>query len=783
MKLIFSVKKLDLLLLTLLATTCLMAQDNSEPKANPRVQRIVESDSADHSSYEKKVERRRKQSIERRKAKEEARIKASEVEAPRYIAIQAKAYNDSIVLRWAPNHRKLWLDGMKMGYTIVRHTFSGPELDIDSLRENNIRLKPEDVQPPTAEPLTSFENPIKPYDSLKWSKAFPTDDNYVLIAAGATVGALEVSKDAGFIAKGKQDESIFGLVLISADFSALAADGLGLRYVDRNVEQGKRYLYSIMLADSLSRVPIEELDSTAQQRRVEKILQEDASDVFVRYDEPEASKTVKNVKTLSEENQVFLQWPVPGNVFSGYVIERSSDGGITFDSLTVTPMLPQPYEKIDSTGIQRYYQYKDSVSQNYQPYLYRITGIDAFADRSIPILVSGMGADKSAPKNPVIKSGEYIEETGDIRLSWRLPEIPDDFADLHVEFNYHPDSAFVRLEAESIDPRDTVYHYTPLPDEYSHYFRMALLDTAGNSSYSFPIFVNIPDTIPPPVPTEVHAEIDSTGEVEIKWTDEHVDELGFLGYRVYYSNSLKHEFTQITTKPIISNFYIYHIPLNTLTEKIYYKVQAVDNSYNHSEFSEIAEAIKPDTLRPVTPVFKNIRATERSLELSWTPSSSHDVVGQRLIRKNGEETIEIAIENPTLSTYSDTTVQKGIIYEYRLLAIDDNQLRSELSFPLRGKRIDKKRMNSVSSLSASYDKGLQEVTLNWNYDETEGDYRFMIYRNKDSEKVKNYKSVDYSSTKFSETVKQSGTYYYAVKVIHKNGSKSQLSNPIKIKVK
>ncbi|MEO9853015.1 MAG: hypothetical protein ABJH72_15945 [Reichenbachiella sp.] len=711
-----------------------------------------------------------------------------------YIALHHKQYEDSIVVRWAPSNRALWLKANELGYVLIRRTLpSGNteknpitlDQDVSQMSEEQIRelirAKLAEMHAPVN--LSNLEDPIRPYDSAQWVSYFPNEDKYALIAAGATTGSLSISEEEGFAVKGSQDESMFGFVMVAADLSSLAADGLGLRYVDRNVKPGDRYTYEVLLAEPWAETPVDQLTEQQKQQLVKNKMNQRG---LVEFSGQGTILEVKDFEAVSKEKSVQLRWPVVENrPFTAYIIERSSDNGATYDSLTLNPYFSETVGILDSVSMDtvRYYVYNNDVEANYIQYKYRITGLDGFGDKSIQATVQGMGSDITAPKNPVLKSGEYLDETGEIRLSWRLPEIPDDFEDLHIEFAYHTDSTFVRLEAESINPRDTVYHYTPLPDEYSHYFRMAMLDTAGNSSYSFPIFVNIPDTIPPPVPTEVHAVVDSTGEVEIKWTDEHVDELGFLGYRLYYSNSPDHEFSQLTTKPIIANFYIYHIPLNTLTEKIYYKVQAVDKSYNHSEFSEIAEAIKPDILRPSTPAFKDIRATEHSIDLFWAPSSSQDVVKQLLFRTHKEETVEIEIDNPTLTTYSDTTVEKGIIYQYRLQAIDDGGLKSELSFPLRGKMIDKKKMDQVSGLSADFDKNDRKVSLDWDYAETEGDYRFIIYRNKDNEKVKSYKTVTQNSTEFSEVLKQPGTYFYAVKVIHKNGSKSQLSEPVKIKIK
>jgi len=429
-----------------------------------------------------------------------------------------------------------------------------------------------------------------------------------------------------------------------------------------------------------------------------------------------------------------------------------------------------------------YFSYTDVLDTNYVEYTYRITAIDPFADRSQSAFVKGMGRDLTPPKNPVITAGTYIESEGRIKLTYQIPEIPNDFGDLYFEYANHNDSAFVRYESETIDPKETEYYHTTEPDEYSHYFRLAMADTAKNISYSFPVFVNIPDTIPPPVPDQITANIDSTGLVEVKWTDEHLSEKGLRGYKLFYSNSLNHEFSQLTREPILTNFYVYSIPLNTLTEEIYYKVQAVDNSYNHSKFSEVVKAMKPDTIPPTTPTFKVPKVTEQSILLTWDPSSSQDVDKQMITRYRLDiDEIEIYQLPKNRVTYEDTTAQKGVLYEYTIIAFDDSNLESKESFPVRARVIDKKLADGIENLRASYNSTDRTVDIKWNY-QLAGDYRFLIYRNLDNAKVKRYKTVEARFNSYEDKVSTPGTYHYAIKVVYKDGAKSLLSEQVSVNV-
>ncbi len=705
------------------------------------------------------------------------------VQPKEFIGLTIKPSNEGVILRWAPTTQELFDRGLELGYVIKRYEYPSGEdtltIDEDSFIETWV---------------AGANNPVLPYDSAQWASLLPIENKYAIIAAAATTGSLAASSDMGFGVKAKQDNSMFGYTLLSADLSTLAADGLGFRLVDRNVRVGKDYEYRVILndpreiakADSIYALDPFELDS-AQIKQWGEWMDEQQYNIIQYQGIAPQPRSIQGLFSVSGEKTIELMWPVHENPgFSAYVIERSADGGRTYDSLTQNVFVSTSINYVDSVqqSEQEVYFFTDELDTNYVEYTYRITAYDAFADRSRPAFVKGMGRDLTPPKNPQLVSAAYLENEKRIRISWRLPEVPEDFADLHIEYTEHTDSTWLRLESQSLDPNDTVYYHNPLPDEYAHYFRMALRDTANNTAYSFPIFVNIPDTIPPLPPINLAAKIDTTGQVDITWEDELPDKEGFLGYRVFVSNHPNHEFTQLTVKPVPSNFYIYRIPVKTLTEKIYYKVQAVDKHYNHSEFSEVIEGRKPDVVPPVAPVMNTPRGTESHIALSWRKSPSEDVVKQIVTRTSNEvdnEPVSFELDG-SLDTFLDETAVPGAIYSYSIKAVDDYGLSSAASMPMRGKVVDRKRLEKVSNLQVSFDEEQQELTLTWESNVTGDNAHFSIYRNIGSEKVKRYTTVEGVSTTFTEKIRKGGTYFYAIKVWDDENRKSLLSEWVSIQI-
>ena len=368
----------------------------------------------------------------------------NQVEEPRsYIGLALRQNEAGVLLRWAPTTRELFERGNELGYVIKRYEYPSGEdtltIDEDSFIETWV---------------AGTENPVRAYDSATWASHLPIEDKYAIIAAGATAGTLEASSDVGFGVKAKQDNSMFGYTLLSADLSSLAADGLGFRFMDRNVRVGKDYEYRVILndptaiarADSIFNLDAMELDS-ADLKVWAEWMNEQPNNIIQYQGVSPQQRRINGLFTRSSEKTVDLMWPVHENPgFSAYVIERSADGGQTYDSLTQNIFVSGTYNYVDSLSgsMQEVYFYTDQLDTNYVTYTYRVTAYDAFAERSLPAFIKGMGRDLTAPVSPEMIAAVYLEKEKKIQLSWKPQEVPADFADLHLEFTQHTDSTWLR---------------------------------------------------------------------------------------------------------------------------------------------------------------------------------------------------------------------------------------------------------------------------------------------------------------------------------------------------
>src|SRR5690606_3972221 len=129
-----------------------------------------------------------------------------------------------------------------------------------------------------------------------------------------------------------------------------------------------------------------------------------------------------------------------------------------------------------------------------------------------------------------------------------------------------------------------------------NFYIVAAVDTAGNNSMSLTTYGHLIDSIAPSAPTGLKGVVDTSGLVHLSWNSSIEPDL--LGYTLQFSNDSSHVFTTLTNKPIADTFYTDTIMISSLTEHVYYRLIAVDRSFNYSEASPFLGLIKPDIVPP-----------------------------------------------------------------------------------------------------------------------------------------------------------------------------------------
>lgn len=648
----------------------------------------------------------------------------------------ARAYGDSIVLRWAPTEGELWLNALKDGYIITRQEVEGR---IDTLAH------------------------VFPWKESDLTERIASDS--MALAAGAVLHGEQYTKahpELNFYEQSMIFKTRFGYALLVADRSPLAADILGLRYVDKEVSLGKRYVYSITTAS---------LEDPFFMGRANVV------NVF----EPLAAPT--GLRVVPDDGRITLNWDKSNNSrkYGSYIVEKSIDGQ-NYTVITPTPIV---FGESKDFALKNYF-YNDEYVTNYKKYYYRIKGSNSFGEWSEYAYAEGEALDMRPPNNASITNAIYNEDSNEIVVFWEERNgQSEDLASYQVLLAEHPEEDFSAVSPElSKDTSSFVLRLGDMDLDRSFYFTVMSKDVNGNTSQSIVEFANVPDYIPPEPPLELHGEIDSVGKVFIAWAPSLAKDVE--GYWIYWGNSPDQEMSLVNEYMINAdqNYHSWQVEAVSLNKKIYFCMRAQDDAYNKGKPSEIIEVIRPDYVAPVRPFLTEVKEENGTLKIEWTESTSEDVAGYILYKKIPEETdwyLLDSIQPTDTLAFVDTMLVIDEFVEYAVEAYDDSNNLSEMSNIERGRITFPAEKIVVQNLSVDDQSKRDETSasLQWFFDPGSKQlekvpYTFEVFRSSGSKALTFYKTVEEASFKDS-TVQSNVLYNYAVRVRYSNGWTGDLS--------
>ncbi|MDT8323073.1 MAG: fibronectin type III domain-containing protein, partial [Bacteroidota bacterium] len=283
-----------------------------------------------------------------------------------------------------------------------------------------------------------------------------------------------------------------------------------------------------------------------------------------------------------------------------------------------------------------------------------------------------------------------------------------------------------------------------------------------------------PDSIPPAVPSGLHAAVDSSGVLRLAWSPN--TEADLQGYRVFYANDPTHEFQQLTTKITTDTLFVDTLTLKTLSEEIYYKLTALDYNFNHSPFTEALMVEKPDIVPPSPPLIHAVEAMSHGVRVSWHRSPTSDAAAHLILRRpvSGGAWVPLdSLVSASVTSFADTTLQGTALYEYALRAYDDDGLPSPLSNVVRARALSPVRYAAPDNAVGIWDAERQEIRLRWSFEGPP--CRFMVYRTEGTAPARLYRAVDEGALRFEDRAVPPGTYRYAIKAVYPDGGESALS--------
>ncbi|MDP4216417.1 MAG: hypothetical protein Q8927_09460, partial [Bacteroidota bacterium] len=546
-----------------------------------------------------------------------------------------------------------------------------------------------------------------------------------------------------------------GYALMNADMHPKIAAGMGWRWEDSTAAPGREYVYMLIIPASGTHAA-------------------DTVSTMVSSREAYKRPDMLPVAAMPWDRTVTLYWNkrMAAQLFGSYFIERSDDGGQHFHRLNKLPY----FSNGKNGGKEDWIQYTDSIPRNYMIYYYRVVGLTAFGETSLPSSpVKASGLDKTAPGSPLNVRAENIGGS-QVRISWQKPVLEKDLAGYLVGRGHSAEGPFFPLDTVLLSPerQNTIDPSAVAWDE--NFYIVAAIDTAGNTVRSLPAYVIMKDTIPPAAPVGLRGKIDSNGRVQLRWLAN--KEPDVEGYNVYVSNNAAQAFYAITPKHIRDTSFADSITLKSLTRHVYYRVCAFDRAGNPGSYSDILTLTRPDIVPPVPPVFNRLLITDSSVTVQWAPSSSEDVAWQTIWRreKNAAAWTRLDSLSKDKFIFIDRGVERLKVYQYSLRAIDSSGLSSEFAFPLEARIYDNGRRKEIDELKVNITPDRQ-IRLFWTYNLPDRLHvRFIIYRNYNDGGLEMYKNIPGEQSVFTDNrLPGPGNYQYAVKVVTDDGGASRLA--------
>ncbi|MBK9962564.1 MAG: fibronectin type III domain-containing protein [Saprospiraceae bacterium] len=556
-------------------------------------------------------------------------------------------------------------------------------------------------------------------------------------------------------------DNLHGFALTIADRSPLAAEILGLRYVDHNVKAGETYVYSIETKRLKSNLP--------------------PVDIRV-INEFEPLLAPEGFSILKRDDAVNLRWLSNSNLtkYGSYIVERQNPGDTIFHVLTDPPLvfIKEPSIK------QPYYHFIDSLHGNKGVFRYRVKGSNAFGEWSEYAYGLGYSMDRTPPEPVSLYSGDYQKDSNQIRLAWTIPINNVDIKYHQVQVSENEEYNYSAVSAQ-LPASDTVFNFN-VKDMFidrPFYFKIISVDSFGNQSTSIVRYVSVPDLEKPLPPTNLKVTIDTTGQILATWSPSKSHDVE--GYYIFYSNDDESDFTMDDNTLQKDTFYTWNIPLNTLTKNIYLAIKAADDNYNRSNFSDIIKLRRPDKIPPPKPFLSQAFYDEESgVNLSWKQSSASDVEKYFVYRKNIKDSLStwklIDSTSKDVIEYNDNQYPYDTQVGYSIRASDDFSNISEFSnsIPVNIPFPKKKYLVSFQKIESSKN---MNVNLTWtkpdaNNMDKRATFKYQIFRSVGNDELELYKEVPSGETNLKDKVELKNVLYnYAIRIKFENGKTGKLS--------
>lgn len=569
------------------------------------------------------------------------------------IEIKSATVNGDVLLRWGYEDYEMWQLARDHGVRLIRTTIEDTNGPLpDSVAVNTIDTLLFGSLP--ASTLQEWEDLVLDVDLAQVGFAMYNTDSFA--TEPPVTSTLD---DAIRYQENIESNILFASLLADQSFGFARASMMAYR--DTTAQPGYIYYYKLSITDTTSTygVGIHRCSATSDSQQAPTRIEGRGRNLIA-----EVSWSAKGLT----DDYVY------------YNIERSDDGGTTFFTVNSEPFIGFGDAAADPESM----TYIDTLPANGIAYYYRVKGLSPFGFEGPPsdtVMVVGVPPRLDLQ---VVVDSIMISESIEVYFGSTPHDFDSELVQFELFYQATLEDTLVSVSNSVVPATDRVLVATlPLPTAY---YTIVGTDVNQHRYSSIAFLGQAVDTIPPAAPQGLTGTIDQSGLVDIDWDDNTEEDLD--GYKVFYSDVADGDYVQLTVDHVDSSYYFTQASMDVTTDSIFYKVAAIDNRYNMSEYSEPFLLLRPDLLPPTKPTLAQMSATAQGIRIAWRLSGSDDVSHYTLQRRKATSTTWLDVITftdkeaplPPLpdpaedipATYLDAEELPRAEHVYRLLAYDDS---------------------------------------------------------------------------------------------------------------
>lgn len=402
------------------------------------------------------------------------------------------------------------------------------------------------------------------------------------------------------------------------------------------------------------------------------------SPIILFADDFPADSPPQNFHAISGEiRAVPLTWSMHLNTrVSGYVIYRADSKGSEFKEIAKTSSR-YVTSYLDGKEAARitfkvFARFKNSLTDN-KNYYYKIATI---IEKSTTGDFSDIVKATTAPRtSPPLNFKAFSGGAGITSLSWMPPNDKTVIGyRLYRKYNLE-DELFLIKE---ISGRLTLFYVDKgdvdilLENGHEFYYAISSFNQANVESYITGIASAKTKSIPPPV-TGVNATKRNVNRIDVTWDPSPIPDLKnyiIIKKRIDASESQKEiKVNADTTKYIDKNL--------SAGARYHYQIKAVDVDRLESAVSVVASGITKDI--PSPPGNISISMSDDKLVVRWDKNPEPEIVKYEIYKMVGFLGVMKKLGFTTKNAFVDRDIKRGGKVSYRIVAVDNNNLKSDKS--------------------------------------------------------------------------------------------------------